>query len=74
MSLMSPDDAINPRVHVQGSVHHADQYLKYYNVAKPVAAARVMLERAGVYNGTADRLAVMLLYSHEIEQKDYGGI
>ena len=68
------DHALNPPVfiHAQYSFYHADQYLKYYNVAKPVAVARAMLERVGVYNRTADRLAVMLLYSHEIGHEAYG--
>ena len=43
-------------------------------MAKPVATARGLLERAGVYNRTADRLAVMLLYSHDIRDKIYGKI
>ena len=54
------------------STMYADcRYLKYYNVAKPVAVAKKMLEMNGILNRT-DRLAVMLLYSHPIEHNSYG--
>lgn len=58
-------------IHTAIAPHNAAKYLKYYNVKKSVDIAQKLLNRADVTD-TADRLAVMLLYSHDITDSNYG--